>query len=711
VNIGPGTFTETVTPIEFNANLHFVCAASGDNAEGVNFASVIKLGNSRNTALFSFTSAYFMANGYAHFLQMENCTLDGNATNNASAPSLVKQWNGGYQNTYRHVQFQNCKNFCLELDNQVVNFSCYSCTFGGQNGGAVFLNDLVGANVMLMVDTQIDNSGVNPIQIVQDTGDTGGSNIATFINTKFEATSGSTNHQHVIDFTPRSSGGHPFNLIVNGLTAINTIGSGTYALYEEAGGGTLANWEITGVNVGGYTAAFKNNQSGEVSNNGEIKHLINSDKVNTSDDAPELQLSGGPGIYTGSGTPEGSKAGCIGSIYMRIDGGTNTTLYKKESGACTVNTGWAAAGAGGGGSGVSVFTGSTGATNACGATPTISLADVGGKSTTVIGCTLSVNITSVTFASVPSGGGAIFYINFIQPTMGPTYTVAFGGSAVATCDSSIILANGITTTQGMQVMPDGTIRGTGCTNDLTGESDTGPEMACPTTTISGQGFWCFDSAAHTLVYFGNASPNRHAMPRVASGDQMAATDLSNGALGTGRVCLETMGCMSGGGGSFSSTTGNTLVTQTGSAIPLMEVTGVPAMAAGGSSGNCMNMEMGIDTNTGTAAGNILFYVDATLVFQVQTISAAAGYAYQRTFTYCNNAGVTNAQTITMKAPAGYCTTLASCASWATDNTGQFAIHPTVSNNIAMGSGTHTFSIYTTGTAGQAYTGNFLSVRQ
>lgn len=48
----------------------------------------------------------------------------------------------------------------------------------------------------------------------------------------------------------------------------------------------------------------------------------------------------GPTIDSGTGSPEGVKTAGIGSIFMRSDGGANTSLYVKESG--TGNTGWAA---------------------------------------------------------------------------------------------------------------------------------------------------------------------------------------------------------------------------------------------------------------------------------------------------------------------------------------------------------------------------------
>lgn len=46
-------------------------------------------------------------------------------------------------------------------------------------------------------------------------------------------------------------------------------------------------------------------------------------------------------IYTGTGSPENNQVGSIGDLYLRRDGGTNTTLYVKESGTNT-DTGWAA---------------------------------------------------------------------------------------------------------------------------------------------------------------------------------------------------------------------------------------------------------------------------------------------------------------------------------------------------------------------------------
>jgi hypothetical protein len=45
-------------------------------------------------------------------------------------------------------------------------------------------------------------------------------------------------------------------------------------------------------------------------------------------------------IFAGTGSPESSVSATVGSIFLRTDGGTGTTLYVKESGTGT--TGWVA---------------------------------------------------------------------------------------------------------------------------------------------------------------------------------------------------------------------------------------------------------------------------------------------------------------------------------------------------------------------------------
>lgn len=52
-----------------------------------------------------------------------------------------------------------------------------------------------------------------------------------------------------------------------------------------------------------------------------------------------------PTLTSGTGSPEGVKTQPVGSLFLRTDGSTATTVYVKESGAG--NTGWVAIGAGG----------------------------------------------------------------------------------------------------------------------------------------------------------------------------------------------------------------------------------------------------------------------------------------------------------------------------------------------------------------------------
>jgi hypothetical protein len=46
-----------------------------------------------------------------------------------------------------------------------------------------------------------------------------------------------------------------------------------------------------------------------------------------------------PYALRGEGSPEGVRAAPVGSIYLRTDGGTSSTLYVKESGGAG-KTGW-----------------------------------------------------------------------------------------------------------------------------------------------------------------------------------------------------------------------------------------------------------------------------------------------------------------------------------------------------------------------------------
>jgi hypothetical protein len=53
-----------------------------------------------------------------------------------------------------------------------------------------------------------------------------------------------------------------------------------------------------------------------------------------------LAFSAGPRICQGAGSPEGVMTAAIGSLYLRNNGSTDTSVYRKEAG--TGNTGWVA---------------------------------------------------------------------------------------------------------------------------------------------------------------------------------------------------------------------------------------------------------------------------------------------------------------------------------------------------------------------------------
>ena len=68
----------------------------------------------------------------------------------------------------------------------------------------------------------------------------------------------------------------------------------------------------------------------EVRNEDRGVHIINS---------PVIKFNG-VFIFTGKGTPLNVVVAPIGSLYLRQDGGANTTLYIKES--LTTSAGWVA---------------------------------------------------------------------------------------------------------------------------------------------------------------------------------------------------------------------------------------------------------------------------------------------------------------------------------------------------------------------------------
>ena len=66
----------------------------------------------------------------------------------------------------------------------------------------------------------------------------------------------------------------------------------------------------------------------------QLNRILNLLAINLPGDSENIR------IYSGYGTPESVVTAGIGSIYMRADGSSDTSVYRKESG--TGNTGWVA---------------------------------------------------------------------------------------------------------------------------------------------------------------------------------------------------------------------------------------------------------------------------------------------------------------------------------------------------------------------------------
>ena len=93
----------------------------------------------------------------------------------------------------------------------------------------------------------------------------------------------------------------------------------------------------------------ENNRITDYLSNTTVQNFLNEDTSNTNvwnyaADALFLGKvtigAGGATISSGSGTPEGVVTAVVGSLFLRTDGSTSTTLYVKTSG--TGNTGWTA---------------------------------------------------------------------------------------------------------------------------------------------------------------------------------------------------------------------------------------------------------------------------------------------------------------------------------------------------------------------------------
>lgn len=84
----------------------------------------------------------------------------------------------------------------------------------------------------------------------------------------------------------------------------------------------------------------------QVKSSGRQKEHVNADLLLV---GAGIKLASGQTITYGSGDPEGVITATSGSLFLREDGGVDSSIYRKESD--TGDTGWVAMAAGGGGGG------------------------------------------------------------------------------------------------------------------------------------------------------------------------------------------------------------------------------------------------------------------------------------------------------------------------------------------------------------------------
>jgi hypothetical protein len=114
--------------------------------------------------------------------------------------------------------------------------------------------------------------------------------------------------------------------------------NGSVSATRSAGANNLTNIGIYADASGGQVNySFFGNQ-GTLRNQGDLQVTGSCSLGDGSADI--ITINGGPLLRTGTGSPESVITAPVGSLYLRTDGGANTTLYVKESGSG--NTGWVA---------------------------------------------------------------------------------------------------------------------------------------------------------------------------------------------------------------------------------------------------------------------------------------------------------------------------------------------------------------------------------
>jgi hypothetical protein len=150
-------------------------------------------------------------------------------------------------------------------------------------------------------------------------------------NCRLEATAAyklaaSVNYQPILN----APGATVAQLIAGGAVSSPSIKSGTVTRVEG--------YRINDMIGGSFNANLVLGNALALSNDWSLYNI--SSRPNLFNGPIQWGSAAGPSDTFGTGSPEGLVTGTVGSIYRRTDGGPNTTLYVKESGAG--NKGWVA---------------------------------------------------------------------------------------------------------------------------------------------------------------------------------------------------------------------------------------------------------------------------------------------------------------------------------------------------------------------------------
>lgn len=109
--------------------------------------------------------------------------------------------------------------------------------------------------------------------------------------------------------------------------------------YLTVNGADLSGTAITTTN-GGIIVNGPLELTNDGANNGALTVADDADIAGGLDVDGSITLNSTAGVYHGTGSPEGVQVAAVGSLFLRTNGGSGTTLYVKESGSG--NTGWTA---------------------------------------------------------------------------------------------------------------------------------------------------------------------------------------------------------------------------------------------------------------------------------------------------------------------------------------------------------------------------------